>query len=889
VTLQQELPTIVFYGVRNTSPEAEGALAYGSISVPPISRPPYLRPDLDPIRAEAGQEVIIRLDEFVAVARGREGAFLFEPGESGNLTARHAEVKTAEGGAAISYTADKKYQGEDLIEFWVADTGDSGDKTLKRSKLWLDVVVAPKGQVALAFKDPGPQVERGGGSRTLDLADFVTGDGRPLASPGKLAVDLGRPNLAGLTVDQSGTKVTASAGVAAQVGDRALLPLTISYDGGDPKAGLTLTVTVVDTKQPAVKPKVASPVKVVKGEPHTVPVLQGVFDPWAKEKPAAIKNVRATAGAQAAAAGQSIVVTAAEANQTVVVSFEVEDALGRVQPGSFEAVPRAEPDAPDSVRADPGDKGTATVTWTPVTGTHENGEKVDGYKVAFTDAPGASCPAAAPPANSVKCSMGSTEYGKTLHVQVTAHNAIGDSKPGTGEFLYEIVPDPPAPKTAEAGLGLVDLAWAPAAAGTGTVASYSVTCGGSVHAGLPAASTTLTVTGLTPATAYVCTITATNAKGNSAAVPFPSATPWGQPGALDTPAVSRVSGSQVEVAWTTPDDLGAGMKYSVYKNGAKISRCHTSPCAASLAVGESAEFQVKGESSKKGVENVSSPSTPLYTQWPDSVPSVPGFSASGSGNSAAGQGYISVYWPSIPSVTGHQSSPTYVDHNGASYGYPPDDPTGLRAGDNYSFAVSYCVSPSQGTWVPPAPAAICSDPRTATASVTTKPAPPTGCSATRLDGSTAQLADCQIPDSGGVTARIQYKDSGTWRDLPDDWVVGVTGGNGGGTVEVRSKSSIGESGEAGVPYGEWSPPPTPTPDPPETEDPPDGGESPSSGATPEATPRLAGHLVAASPNARAGAGPTHGIGQQNASGVFPLARGMQGFPWASPPRPVCRG
>ncbi|MDR1186374.1 MAG: hypothetical protein LBK95_02775, partial [Bifidobacteriaceae bacterium] len=208
VHLQEELPTIVFYGLRNNAADAEGATAYGSITVPPISRPPYLRPDPEPVKAMAGQEVVIVLDEFVAVARGRDGAHLLDPATPGNLVAAHGTVEAVEGGRAISYRADRDHAGPDRIEFWASDTGDASDPAAKRSRLWVDVVVESAGQHLLTFADPAPQVERGGGARTVDLAQFVHVDGAGPADPAKLTVQLGQSAAPGLSVRQSGASVT---------------------------------------------------------------------------------------------------------------------------------------------------------------------------------------------------------------------------------------------------------------------------------------------------------------------------------------------------------------------------------------------------------------------------------------------------------------------------------------------------------------------------------------------------------------------------------------------------------------------------------------------------------------------------------------------------------
>jgi hypothetical protein len=542
---------------------------------------------------------------------------------------------------------------------------------------------------------------------------------------------------------------------------------------------------------------VSSPVKVVKDAPATVPVLQGVFDPWAKEKPAVIKNVRATGLAQAAAAGQSVTVTASEANQVVVVSFEVEDAVGRVQPGSFEVIPRAEPNAPNSVRGDPGGRGEATVTWAPVTGTDANGEPVDSYKVTFTDAPGASCPAVAAPAISVKCQMGSTEYGKTLHVQVTAHNALGEGKPGTGEFLYEIVPDAPQPKRADAGLNSVALAWDPPAAGSGTVTSYTVTCGGAVLTGLSPTATTLTVDGLAATRTYVCSVRAVNTKGSSSEAAFPPAVPYGQPGGLAAPAVTRSDEDTVVVSWTPVDDLGAGLTYELFKGSATVAGCTASPCNVPLAPGEHAAFRLKASPNVPGVQTIRSDWTPDYWQWPETVAPLGAVTAPDSSGAAAGSGAITVGWPVIPTGPGALTSTVAYSWSGGPLPGAQTSFTGLSFG-SYTFTVDYCLVRGGGEWVG-SPGSLCAG-ETATATVKTLPAVPAGCVATRVDPTDVHVAGCSTPDADGTAPSWQYQlpGSSTWTGMPSNWRVPV--GAGAGNIQVRATNGEGAGPGMSVAY-----------------------------------------------------------------------------------------
>jgi hypothetical protein len=690
VTLQDDLPTIVFYGLRNTDAEARGATAYGSITVPPISRPPYLRPDVAPIRVPAGGETVIDLDVFVAVARGRVGAFLFDPsggadgsggsgrpdvedgtgggsgpsagdstggvdqkagaaaggsstggastggastggGQSlsgdagGGLTARHGRAVAANAGRGIGYAPDRDHAGPDRIEFWVADTADSADPLLKKSKLWLDVLVTPDSDSRLSFQDPTPQVERGG-SRTIDLADFVRVDGAPPGDPGLIRVGPLDTSASGLEVRRSGTAVTIEAGLEATVGDRAAIALTLAYGGGAAQTGFRLSVAVIETKLPAVKPNAPAQVKVARGQAQAVPVLAGVFDPWANQEPARLEAVVATGEVGASVSGQSITVTAPAAqggaatgsatggnatsgNAAAAVSFVVVDAAGRRQTGRFPVVVRDKPAAPGAVTAVPGNRGEALVSWAPVVGPAAGGEPVQSYRVTLA---GADCEEAPADRLSSRCRMNSLAYGVRYRVEVRARNAIGESdRPGVGVLDYDTTPDPPLAGQAVAGKNRIDLNWSPPPVPTGAVDHYTVTCNGAV-VGATVRTTRLTVTGLGAGVTQSCSVQAVGRKGASAGAAFEPCTPYGELDQPAPPTVSWADEESVNVAWEEVANAGVPVAYTLVANGSPVGGCTATPCAVALAPGEVATFAVRVASEQADIgAKTSSPAGPL--------------------------------------------------------------------------------------------------------------------------------------------------------------------------------------------------------------------------------------------------------------------------------------
>ncbi|MDR1441444.1 MAG: hypothetical protein LBJ02_03510 [Bifidobacteriaceae bacterium] len=719
VQLQPQLPTIIFYGLRNRAPDADGVTAYGSITVPPISRPPYLRPAPGPVRAVAGQELVAVLDEFVAVAKGRAGAFLFEPANPGNLAAGHGEVAPAKDGRGIAYTADGDFAGLDRIEFWVADGASTSDSGLKKSKLWLDVMVLPGGEPVVGFTDPAPRVERGALTpHVVDLADFTLIDGLSPDAPNDLSVQLGAVTLPGLSVNQKGTAVSILASAGPAVGDRATIPVTLAYGGGRPRTGLAITVTVTETKQPAVKPNPPSVVKAERGRPETVPVLEGVFDPWAKSRPARLRDLAVTGDATAQVVGQSVAVTvnSAKDNANVAVSFLVEDGLGRLQAGAFTVIARDRPDPPAQVAAVPAERGWALVSWTPVTGRAANGEPVEAYRVVLS---GADCEEAGAGAASARCRGSGLVYGGQYRAQVYARNAVGESaEPGMATLDYEVAPDSPREGEAAAGKNQISLNWTPPAPDGGSVSYYTVMCDGAVMGGTIQA-THLTLGDVAGGVSYSCSVAAVNRKGSSVPLRLNSVTPYGEPGQPARPRVTWRDERSVTVTWEEVSGAGAGVAYSLLVNGQPQDGCANTSCAVRLDPGQVAKFEVMAQSLKPdGGSKLSDPAGPFrqppgrleplvapVIAWTWRERDTGTDSSSGlaqgdtPGGTVGGAAELAVTWPRYRVPAGFVASPEwYFDGQRIASGQTVF--TGLGAGI-HTAKVRYCLNSGDGIGLVP--------------------------------------------------------------------------------------------------------------------------------------------------------------------------------------------
>jgi hypothetical protein len=149
--------------------------------------------------------------------------------------------------------------------------------------------------------------------------------------------------------------------------------------------------------------------------------------------------------------------------------------------------------------------------------------------------------------------------GTAYTCSIVAKNAVGSSSASsTATGTPATVPDAPAIGLVTAGNGTVSIAFtAPASNGGSAITSYTATCSvtGGVARTATGTASPLSVSNLTNGTTYLCSVTATNARGTSAASSTVNATPSGPPPA-PTIGTATAGDASASIAFTAPSSNG---------------------------------------------------------------------------------------------------------------------------------------------------------------------------------------------------------------------------------------------------------------------------------------------------------------------------------------------
>ncbi|MGC5360269.1 glycosyl hydrolase family 18 protein [Streptomyces sp. DT24] len=188
------------------------------------------------------------------------------------------------------------------------------------------------------------------------------------------------------------------------------------------------------------------------------------------------------------------------------------------------------------------------------------------------------------------------------------------------------------PPTAPSGLKQTDvtartttLSWTAGSAGDFPVASYEVLAGGKV-VGNATATTTTTVTGLTPATDYSFTVRAKDTRGNVSAESAPLTVKTVDPASDTSPPTApgnlrstAVDSSSVTLAWTAATDNQRVAAYDVYRGGTlatTVSGTTTTATIGGLSPSTPYTFTVKA---RDPADNASPASNALTVKTGDIV------------------------------------------------------------------------------------------------------------------------------------------------------------------------------------------------------------------------------------------------------------------------------
>nr|WP_243848911.1 fibronectin type III domain-containing protein [Lysinibacter cavernae] len=259
------------------------------------------------------------------------------------------------------------------------------------------------------------------------------------------------------------------------------------------------------------------------------------------------------------------------------------------------AVPAQAPAAPAAPTASAAGPTGVKVDWTAPA--ENGGSAITGYTVTLTAAD-QSVLTKLVAAGTNTATFDDLSLGQTYTATVVATNAAGNSPASAASNSVTVPATAPAapakPTVTAAGPTSLNVAWAAPANNGAAITGYTVTVaqGGSTVTSVPveAANTTVTVDGLSVATEYSVTVTATNAAGTSAASAAASASTLATaPATLAAPTVTAASGTSLNVAWVAPANNGGsaitGYTVTVSNGSTVAASVNTAASATSTIVG----------------------------------------------------------------------------------------------------------------------------------------------------------------------------------------------------------------------------------------------------------------------------------------------------------------
>ena len=219
---------------------------------------------------------------------------------------------------------------------------------------------------------------------------------------------------------------------------------------------------------------------------------------------------------------------------------------------TINGVPGAVPSIPLSLATTRSD-GTIGLSWSIPSDT--GGLPILSYTIVGADSSGNTV---AIPSITINSTGGSVSFtglinGRTYTFTVAANNAKGSGPSATISDTPGAPPSAPTSLTATASSGSILLNWSPPSnLGGFPITSYTAAYGGATITGLT--GLTYTFTGLINGTTYIFTVTATNARGTSAAASI-SGLPLGPP-SIPLNLTAAGGNASLFVSWSTPSSNG---------------------------------------------------------------------------------------------------------------------------------------------------------------------------------------------------------------------------------------------------------------------------------------------------------------------------------------------
>ncbi|MBT0994753.1 fibronectin type III domain-containing protein [Cellulomonas sp. DKR-3] len=557
VTLTDQTQTLPFLLTNVRDPEH--ATAYAFITVPPLGFiRPTLRPGAPELRVAQGDTLTLSLGEQVKVAQGREPSVA----DALAVSATNGTATSSKDGGSLLFTPNEDYIGPASVTLPVTDATGPGDTGARTAYLSFSIEVYAIDDHPPTFSASEQRVAPNEAPATVDLRDFTTTPEGQTPEDDRYSYQLTAAVPAGFRATLEGSTLSLSADADTPRGASGVLQLRIGYGrAGSLDAQVPIKATASQRPKASVVDRRIDDAS--EGEPVTVNVLEGAFNPFPETPLRVLGATVETPGAGAATATASTVtVTPREGFiGQMVVRYRVRDAVPdpeREVEGRITLTVRGAPATPTRPRVEAIRSRTVVLSWAAPD--NRGAQILDYALTAHGDdgsAPTTTCA-------STTCTFDGLTNDVEYTFTVAARNDVGTSEdsPASGPARPDSVPEAPASVTGEGyGNGELSWSWADSVTDGSAIESYEVQIrpdppsGGDVRS---RPGTALTWSGLANGTRYQIRVRAhSKADDPSGWTPWSAEqSPAGPAGAPTDVSAQRDAsadfGKLIDVSWSTP-------------------------------------------------------------------------------------------------------------------------------------------------------------------------------------------------------------------------------------------------------------------------------------------------------------------------------------------------
>lgn len=540
--------------------------------------PPLLRPKAPALSVNAGEELTIRLADYVRVGAGKQPHVQSADQVSATRSDGSVLYKDSE---TLKFRSAKDYSGPASITFTVSDSDKPGNDT-NTATLTLPIKVIGKEAAPPTFSSASLNVVPGEDPQTISLAALTTAPSgfESAKSQYSYSISSGSKSFSTDLTKNGSLRVSAAPDIAP--GTTSVITVSVHYDTGKTIKG-AINLTASATNRPLAR-IVERNIDATAGKTSKLNVLAGSYNPF-PDIPLTVTHASSPDSKISVEWKPSGEVSITPTNNVgainSIVVFSVRDATKSENRVVSATVHVSVTDRPAPPRLSPvtgaAQDSRVTISWTPG---NSNGSSITEYE-ASGDFGTQSC------GQVTQCSISGLTNGQTYTFKVRAKNAVGWSDYSNSvRTTPDTVPTSPRPDLGVEGIGGVQVAWKAPHNDGSPIDSYKVVaqCATASKQKIVAAASTsnsTTIAGL-PHQPCAIAVFAKNAAGWSTPGETRSITPLGEP---STPQIAIASTSNGVIKGSINLDL-QGQSFTGWK-----CTLDSQPC--SISGGESTDFSIR--------------------------------------------------------------------------------------------------------------------------------------------------------------------------------------------------------------------------------------------------------------------------------------------------------